>query len=100
MFSPRFWCSVQLIPVVLAGAVASTSVLTNQKLHAVELKKIDQVLADEAAGKPVNRRQVLANESDQDSQWQSGRVFVDGQWMDMESLQEHKLAPQIAAYRQ
>lgn len=75
-----------------------TGVISSECL--ADSAKIDQVLSQEATGTPVNRREALAKESDNLAQWQAGRIFMDGQWQDLESVDDQKLPPKIAAYRQ
>lgn len=67
-------------------------------LFSAELPKVDQVMDMEASGEQVNRRMSLSKEADAVSQWQSGRILIDGQWLELEQLKEHKLAPHIAEY--
>jgi hypothetical protein len=82
-----FSCTLSLL--CGAGTLAAAS----------EQKDVNQVLAQEASGIGVNRRQLLADHDDSISQWQSGRILIDGQWKDVEKLDQHELVPNISEYQ-
>jgi hypothetical protein len=66
--------------------------------QADELSNVDQVVAAEAAGDPINRREALSKQTDNESQWQAGRVFINGQWKQVEDLDEDPLPSQLEQY--